>query len=122
MSVVRLTRGKEVVKMSKRSGSFITLKEMVDEVGRDAVRFMMVTRKNDAPLDFDYEAVKEQTKDNPIFYIQYAHARISSVIRKVDTMITCFDIEDKSLLKSQILSLLDEECRYCLNKGNIKFS
>lgn len=92
--------------MSKRSGSFITLKEMVDEVGRDAVRFMMVTRKNDAPLDFDYEAVKEQTKDNPIFYIQYAHARISSVIRKVDTD-NLFNIEDKSLLKSDI-SLLDK--------------
>jgi len=104
--LVRLTRGKEVVKMSKRSGSFITLKEMVDEVGRDAVRFMMVTRKNDAPLDFDYEAVKEQTKDNPIFYIQYAHARISSVIRKVDTD-NLFNIEDKSLLKSDI-SLLDK--------------
>jgi arginyl-tRNA synthetase len=77
-------RGGNVVKMSKRSGSFITLRDLVEEVGSDAVRFMMVTRKNDAPLDFDYDLVKEQTKDNPIFYVQYAHARISSIIRKVE--------------------------------------
>ena len=99
--LVRLTRGDEVVKMSKRSGSFITLKEMVDEVGRDAVRFMMVTRKNDAPLDFDYELVKEQTKDNPIFYIQYAHARICSVIRRVKED-KLFETNDESLLESDV--------------------
>ena len=104
--LVRLTRGDEVVKMSKRSGSFITLKEMVDEVGRDAVRFMMVTRKNDAPLDFDYELVKEQTKDNPIFYIQYAHARICSVIRRVKED-KLFEINDESLLESDV-NLLDK--------------
>jgi len=104
--LVRLTRGDEVVKMSKRSGSFITLREMVDEVGRDAVRFMMVTRKNDAPLDFDYELVKEQTKDNPIFYIQYAHARICSVIRRVKED-KLFEINDESLLDSDV-NLLDK--------------
>mgnify|MGYP003973729319 FL=1 len=104
--LVRLTRGDEVVKMSKRSGSFITLKEMVDEVGRDAVRFMMVTRKNDAPLDFDYELVKEQTKDNPIFYIQYAHARICSVIRRVKED-KLFEVNDESLLESDV-NLLDK--------------
>ena len=104
--LVRLTRGNEVVKMSKRSGSFITLKEMVDEVGRDAVRFMMVTRKNDAPLDFDYELVKEQTKDNPIFYIQYAHARICSVIRRVKED-KLFEVNDESLLESDV-NLLDK--------------
>ncbi|MBN44643.1 MAG: arginine--tRNA ligase [Rhodobiaceae bacterium] len=82
--LVRLIRGGNIVKMSKRSGSFITLRDLVEEVGSDAVRFMMVTRKNDAPLDFNYDLVKEQTKDNPIFYIQYAHARISSIIRKVE--------------------------------------
>ena len=81
--LVRLMRGGTVVKMSKRSGSFITLRDLVEEVGSDAVRFMMVTRKNDAPLDFDYDLVKEQTRDNPIFYVQYAHARISSIIQKV---------------------------------------
>ena len=104
--LVRLTRGNEVVKMSKRSGSFITLREMVDEVGRDAVRFMMVTRKNDAPLDFDYELVKEQTKDNPIFYIQYAHARICSVIRRVKED-KLFEVNDESLLESDV-NLLDK--------------
>jgi arginyl-tRNA synthetase len=104
--LVRLTRGNEVVKMSKRSGSFITLKEMVDEVGRDAVRFMMVTRKNDAPLDFDYELVEEQTKDNPIFYIQYAHARICSVIRRVKED-KLFEVNDESLLESDV-NLLDK--------------
>ena len=104
--LVRLTRGDEVVKMSKRSGSFITLREMVDEVGRDAVRFMMVTRKNDAPLDFDYELVKEQTKDNPIFYIQYAHARICSVIRRVKED-KLFEVNDESLLESDV-NLLDK--------------
>ena len=81
--LVRLIRGGNIVKMSKRSGSFITLRDLVEEVGPDAVRFMMVTRKNDAPLDFDYDLVKEQTRDNPIFYVQYAHARISSIIQKV---------------------------------------
>ena len=64
--------------MSKRSGSFVTLKEIVDEVGKDAVRFMMVSRKNDAQLDFDFEIFKNENNDNPIFYIQYANARISS--------------------------------------------
>jgi len=82
--LVRLIRGGNVVKMSKRSGSFITLRDLVEEVGSDAIRFMMVTRKNDAPLDFDYDLVKEQTRDNPVFYVQYAHARISSIVRKIE--------------------------------------
>jgi arginyl-tRNA synthetase len=74
--LVRLMRGHgEPVKMSKRSGEFVTLREVVDEVGRDAVRFMMLYRKNDAPLDFDFAKVVEQSKDNPVFYVQYAHAR-----------------------------------------------
>lgn len=102
--LVRLMRSGNVIKMSKRSGSFITLRDLVDEVGSDAVRFMMVTRKNDAPLDFDYDLVKEQTKDNPIFYIQYAHARISSIIRKVrDEKLF---IIDENLINDTNLSLL----------------
>ena len=80
-NLVKLMRGGEPVKMSKRSGSFITLREVVEEVGKDAVRFMMLTRKNDAPLDFDFDVVKEQSRDNPVFYVQYAHARIFSVLR-----------------------------------------
>ncbi len=78
--LVRLLRDGEPIKMSKRSGNFVTLREVVDEVGRDAVRFMMLYRKNDAPLDFDFAKVTEQSKDNPVFYVQYAHARICSVL------------------------------------------
>lgn len=80
--LVRLYRGGEPVKMSKRSGDFVTLADVVEEVGRDAVRFMMLMRKNDAPLDFDFVKVKEQSKDNPVFYVQYAHARCHSILRQ----------------------------------------
>ena len=68
--------------MSKRSGDFVTLREVIDEVGRDAVRFMMIFRKNDATLDFDLAKVVEQSKDNPVFYVQYAHARCASIFRQ----------------------------------------
>ncbi len=80
--MVKLMRGGEQVKMSKRAGNFVTLREVVDEVGADAVRFIMLTRKNDAPLDFDFDLVKEQSRDNPVFYVNYAHARICSVLRQ----------------------------------------
>ena len=80
--LVRLMRAGEPVKMSKRSGDFVTLREVVDEVGADAVRFMMLMRKNDAPLDFDLAKVIEQSQDNPVFYVQYAHARARSVLRQ----------------------------------------
>jgi len=79
--LVRLFRSGEPVRMSKRAGTFVTLREVVDEVGRDPVRYMMLYRKNDAPLDFDLAKVLEQSKDNPVFYVQYAHARAHSVIR-----------------------------------------
>ncbi len=79
--LVRLLRGGEPVKMSKRAGTFVTLREVVDEVGRDPVRFMMLYRKNDASLDFDLAKVLEKSKDNPVFYVQYAHARAYSVYR-----------------------------------------
>jgi arginyl-tRNA synthetase len=82
--LVRLTRGGEPVKMSKRAGEFVTLREVVEEVGRDAVRFMMLMRKNDAPLDFDFLKVKEQSRENPVFYVQYAHARCRSVFRQAE--------------------------------------
>jgi arginyl-tRNA synthetase len=81
VQLVKLLRGGVEVKMSKRSGDFVTLREVVDEVGRDAVRFMMLYRKNDAPLDFDLAKVIEQSKDNPVFYVQYGHARGQSVFR-----------------------------------------
>lgn len=79
--LVRLYRNGEPVRMSKRAGSFVTLREVVDEVGRDAVRFMMLFRKNDAPLDFDLAKVIEQSRENPVFYVQYAHARAHSILR-----------------------------------------
>jgi arginyl-tRNA synthetase len=80
--LVKLVRDGEEVKMSKRSGDFVTLREVVDEVGVDAVRLMMLFRKNDAPLDFDMAKVIEQSRDNPVFYVQYAHARAHSVLRQ----------------------------------------
>ncbi len=81
VQLVRLFRGGQPVKMSKRAGEFVTLREVVDEVGSDAVRFMMLYRKNDAVLDFDLAKVIEQSRDNPVFYVQYAHARGNSVFR-----------------------------------------
>ena len=81
VQLVKLMRAGVEVKMSKRSGEFVTLREVVDEVGRDAVRFMMLYRKNDAALDFDLAKVIEQSKDNPVFYVQYGHARGHSVFR-----------------------------------------
>jgi arginyl-tRNA synthetase len=81
VQLVRLLRGGEPVKMSKRSGDFVTLREVVDEVGKDAVRFMMLYRKNDAVLDFDLAKVIEQSRENPVFYVQYGHARGHSVFR-----------------------------------------
>jgi arginyl-tRNA synthetase len=80
--LVKLFRDGEPVRMSKRSGDFVTLREVVDEVGRDAIRFMMLYRKSDAPLDFDFAKVTEQSKDNPVFYVQYASARTHSVFRQ----------------------------------------
>ena len=80
--LVKLYRNGEPVRMSKRSGDFITLRDVVEEVGRDPIRFMMLYRKNDAPLDFDFAKVTEQSKDNPVFYVQYASARCHSVFRQ----------------------------------------
>lgn len=85
--LVKLFKGGEPIKMSKRSGQFVTLREVVDEVGRDAVRFMMLYRKSSEPLDFDFEKVTEQSKDNPVFYVQYASARCHSVFRQADEQI-----------------------------------
>jgi arginyl-tRNA synthetase len=82
VQMVRLFRAGEPVKMSKRSGNFVTLADVVNEVGRDVVRFMMLTKRPEAPLDFDFADVVKQSRDNPVFYVHYAHARISSVLRK----------------------------------------
>jgi arginyl-tRNA synthetase len=80
--MVNLLDGGVPVKMSKRAGRFVTLRDIVDEVGPDVTRFIMLTRKNDAPLDFDFQKVTEQSKDNPVFYVQYAHARCHSLFRQ----------------------------------------
>ncbi len=80
--LVRLFKNGQPFKMSKRAGNFVTLRDVVDRAGPDVTRFVMLTRKNDAPLDFDFDKVLEQSKDNPVFYVQYAHARVRSVMRK----------------------------------------
>ena len=78
--LVRLFKGGEPFKMSKRAGTFVTLRDVVEQVGPDVTRFVMLTRKNDAPLDFDFDKALEQSKENPVFYVQYAHARAQSVL------------------------------------------
>ncbi len=82
--LVKLYRDGVPFKMSKRAGNFVTLRDVVERVGADVTRFVMLTRKNDAPLDFDFARVLEQSRDNPVFYVQYAHARICSVLRKAE--------------------------------------
>jgi len=106
--LVKLLRGGEPVKMSKRSGDFVTLREVVDEVGRDATRFMMIFRKNDATLDFDLAKVVEQSKDNPVFYVQYAHARCASVFRQAAEAFPGADLSASQLGKADLSILSDE--------------
>jgi len=96
VQLVRLLRGGEPVKMSKRAGDFVTLREVVDEVGRDGVRFMMLYRKNDAVLDFDLAKVIEQSRENPLFYVQYGHARGKSVFRNAREIVPGLPSEDRS--------------------------
>ncbi len=105
--LVKLMRAGEPVKMSKRSGDFVTLREVVDEVGVDAVRFMMLFRKNDAPLEFDLAKVIEQSKDNPVFYVQYAHARTKSVLRQAQATIAGIDLSTEALAGADFGLLVD---------------
>jgi arginyl-tRNA synthetase len=102
VNMVRLFRAGEPIKMSKRAGNFVTLADVVREVGKDVVRFMMLTRRNDAPLDFDFARVVEASKDNPVFYVQYAHARIRSLHRRAKE-------EGLDVAGAPDLSLLDED-------------
>jgi arginyl-tRNA synthetase len=106
--LVRLFRAGEPVKMSKRAGTFVTLRDVVDEVGAGPVRFMMLYRKNDAPLDFDFAKVTEQSRDNPVFYVQYAHARASSVLRNVRESFPDLDMGEDALARADLERLNDD--------------
>jgi arginyl-tRNA synthetase len=111
--LVKLFKNGEPFKMSKRAGTFVTLRDVVDQVGPDVTRFVMLTRKNDAPLDFDFDKVLEQSKDNPVFYVQYAHARICSVLRKASDL----DIAvDDAALKDSDLSNVAHESELAVAK------
>ena len=103
--LVKLFKNGAPFKMSKRAGTFVTLRDLVDQVGADATRFVMLTRKNDAPLDFDFDKVMEQTKENPVFYVQYAHARICSVMRKAQ--LAGVAVEDAVLKAADFAGLTD---------------
>jgi arginyl-tRNA synthetase len=98
VQLVKLLRGGEPVKMSKRAGDFVTLREVVEEVGKDAVRFMMLYRKNDAVLDFDLAKVIEQSRDNPVFYVQYGHARGHSIFRNAREVLPDLPVEEDARL------------------------
>jgi len=106
--LVRLLKNGEPFKMSKRSGDLVQLSDVVEEVGSDATRFMLLYRRNDAAMDFDFAVVKEQTRDNPVFYVQYAHARTYSVFRKVADELPGLDVTLAALAKAD-LSLLSSE-------------
>jgi arginyl-tRNA synthetase len=113
VQMVRLFRNGEPVKMSKRAGDFVTLAEVVNELGKDVVRFMMLTKRADTPLDFDFAKVVEASKDNPVFYVQYAHARISSLKRKAaEAGVDLAGHPDLSLLDEEELALVKRAAQY----------
>ena len=112
--MVNLLKDNKPIRMSKRSGNFVTLKHIIDEVGGDAIRFIMLTRKNDQVLDFNFDKVTEKTKENPVFYVKYAHARTCSILKKANEL--GFDLEKKDIS----LSFLNHEihlklCKYLSN-------
>ena len=100
--LVRLMRDGEPFKMSKRSGDLVTVADVVNEVGVDATRFMLLYRRNDAAMDFDFALVKQQSRDNPVFYVQYAHARTCSVFRMASTELPALDLSDAELSKAPL--------------------
>ncbi len=104
IQLVKLLKGGQIVKMSKRAGTFVTLRDLIDEVGPDVVRFVMLTRKNDVALDFDFDKVTEQSKDNPVFYVQYANARVNSILRKARGE-AGMDVSDASLSAAHLAHL-----------------
>ena len=106
--IVRIVRGGQIVRMSKRAGTFETLRDLLDEVGKDAVRFTMLTRKPDAQMEFDLDQVVAQTRDNPVFYVQYAHARCRSVLRAAAEMFGSADTADSRLAEADVSFLTTE--------------
>jgi arginyl-tRNA synthetase len=117
IQLVKLLRAGEPVKMSKRAGDFVTLREVVDEVGRDAVRFMMLFRKNDAVLDFDLAKVIEQSRDNPVFYVQYGHARGQSVFRNARAVFSDLPADIAELAEIAPLELLSDPAELSLMRA-----
>lgn len=107
--IVRVVRNGEVVRMSKRAGTFVTLRDLIDEVGKDAVRFTMLTRKSDAQMNFDLEQVVAQTRDNPVFYVQYAHARCRSVLRSAEEIFGQERLTASALAKTDLSNIRNEE-------------
>jgi arginyl-tRNA synthetase len=107
VNLVKLYKNGEPFKMSKRAGTFVTLRDVVDEVGKDPVRFMMLYRKNQEQLDFDFAKVTEQSKDNPVFYVQYAHARAASIFRNAAEQLPALDLSQKALEKANLSILTD---------------
>ena len=118
VQMVKLFRGGKEVKMSKRAGTFVPLRELIDEVGQDAVRFIFLTKRSDTPLDFDVEKAKEKSSDNPVFYVQYAHARISGIFREFNERFRR-DIGEKEL--ANYLSHLKEKAEEKLMKKIVMF-
>ena len=113
IQMVRLFRAGEPIKMSKRAGNFVTLADVVREVGKDVVRFMMLTKRADTMLDFDFARVVEASKDNPVFYVQYAHARVNSLQRKASEAGIALDSPaDLSLLDAEELGLVKAAAQY----------
>jgi arginyl-tRNA synthetase len=124
MQLVRLMRAGVPVKMSKRAGEFVTLREVVDEVGRDAVRFMMLYRNNDAVLDFDLSKVVEQSRDNPVFYVQYGHARGQSVFRNAQEVVPELPPDPsarRTALADAVLEKLDDPAEMALMRKIVLF-
>lgn len=113
IQLVKLYKNGEPFKMSKRAGTFVTLRDVVEQAGADVTRFVMLTRKNDAPLDFDFDKVLEQSKDNPVFYVQYANARVNSVLRKARE--AGIDVTDATLQAAD-LSVLTHEAEVAMAK------
>jgi arginyl-tRNA synthetase len=107
--IVHVMRGGEPVRMSKRAGTYVTLRDLLDEVGKDAVRFTMLTRKADAQMEFDFDQALAQTRDNPVFYVQYAHARCRSVLRAAAEMFSPAEVTDAALAQVALDSLAAPE-------------